>query len=94
MWARIKGMTENDLTRLPFKSVYNFRPGIIQPTKGLKNTLKFYKFFGWLLYLIKKASPRSIISLREIGLAMINAVTRGYPKQILEVKDIHILAKE
>jgi uncharacterized protein YbjT (DUF2867 family) len=27
MWARVKGKTENDLAKLPFKKVYNFRPG-------------------------------------------------------------------
>jgi putative NADH-flavin reductase len=35
MWARIKGKTENDLMKLPFKKAYMFRPGYIQPTKGL-----------------------------------------------------------
>src|SRR5205085_1835438 len=30
-WARIKGKTENDLMKLPFKKVYNFRPGLIKP---------------------------------------------------------------
>ena len=40
MWARVKGKTENDLKKLPFKHVYLFRPGYMQPTKGLKNTLK------------------------------------------------------
>lgn len=92
MWARVKGKTENDLLKLPFKQVYNFRPGIIEPTKGLKNTLSFYKYFGWLLPLIKTIGPNYISSLREIGLAMIHAVTKGYKKQILEVKDIKHLA--
>jgi len=48
-WARVKGKTENDLMKLPFKAVYNFRPGIIIPTKGLKNTHPLYKYMGWLL---------------------------------------------
>ncbi len=26
MWARVKGKTENDLAKLPFKAVYMFRP--------------------------------------------------------------------
>ena len=43
MWARVKGKTENDLLKLPFKDAYMFRPGYIQPTKGLKNTYKIYK---------------------------------------------------
>ena len=92
MWARVKGKTENDLVKLPFKHVYNFRPGILQPTKGLKNTLAFYKYLGWLLPLIKALAPKYICSLKELGTAMINAVTKGYKKQVLEVKDIHALA--
>ena len=46
MWARVKGKTENDLMKLPFKQVYNFRPAILQSTKGLKNTLPYYKYFA------------------------------------------------
>ena len=93
MWARVKGKTENDLIKLPFKKVYNFRPGIIKPTKHLKNTLSFYKYLGWLIPVIKLFAPGSVSSLKEIGLAMINAVTKGYEKQVLEVKDIIELAK-
>lgn len=93
MWARVKGKTENDLMKLPFKKVYNFRPGIISPTKGLKNTLGFYKWLGWLLPLIRIIAPNIISSLKELGLAMINASKQGYEKSILEVKDIKILAK-
>lgn len=93
MWARVKGKTENDLMKLPFKKVYNFRPGIIAPTKGLKNTLGFYKWLGWLIPVFKLLTPNFISSLKELGLAMINASRLGYEKQILEVKDIKTLAK-
>jgi hypothetical protein len=31
MWARVKGKTENDLLKLPFKAAYMFRPAGIQP---------------------------------------------------------------
>lgn len=93
MWARVKGKTENDLMKLPFKQVYNFRPGIIEPTKGLKNTLPYYNYFMWLLPIIRTVAPNFISGLKSIGLAMINAVTKGYEKQILEVKDINTLAK-
>jgi hypothetical protein len=94
MWARVKGKTENDLMKLPFKNVYNFRPGIIKPTKGLKNTLRFYKYFGWLLPVIRFVAPKYITTLKELGVAMINAASKGYEKQILEVKDILILSKK
>jgi hypothetical protein len=93
MWARVKGKTENDLMKLPFKDVYNFRPGVLKPTKGLKNTLVYYKYFGWLLPVIKLLAPNHITTLKELGIAMINAATRGYEKHILEVKDILILSK-
>ena len=93
MWARVKGKTENDLMKLSFKQVYNFRPGIIQPTKGLKNTLSFYKYLGWLLPIIRSLAPNYITTLKQLGLAMINASTKGYEKQILEVKDILDLSK-
>jgi hypothetical protein len=93
MWARVKGKTENDLMRLPFKKAYNFRPAIIQPTKGLQNTLSFYKYLGWLLPLIKLLAPKYICSLKEIGQAMIAVSLNGYNKQILEVEDIILMGK-
>ena len=93
MWARVKGKTENDLMKLGFKKVYNFRPGILEPTKGLKNTLGLYKYFGWILPIIRMLAPTHISTLKQLGTAMINAVTKGYPKQIVEVKDIIALAK-
>ena len=94
MWARIKGKTENALLRLPFKNVFNFRPAVIKATKGLKNTLSLYKYFKWLIPIIELIAPRYITSLKEIGLAMINATIYGYDKHIIEVTDIKILASK
>ena len=31
MWERVRGKTENALLKLPFRGVYIFRPGMIQP---------------------------------------------------------------
>jgi len=92
MWARVKGKTENDLLKLPFKQVYNFRPGAIEATKGLKNVLPYYKYLSWLFPVIKLFAPNAVVKLKDIGIAMINTVTKGYEKQILEVSDIKILA--
>ena len=36
MWARVKGKTENDLLKLPFKAAYMFRPGAIVPLRGIE----------------------------------------------------------
>ena len=92
MWARVKGKTENDLMKLPFKKVYAFRPGYMHPTPGLKNTLALTKAISWL-YPVLKLFPKYVSTLSEVGVAMIKSVTIGYPKQILEVPDIVKLAK-
>lgn len=93
MWARVKGKTENDLLKMPFKATYNFRPGALEPTKGLKNTLPYYKYIGWLLPIIRLVAPNSISTLKELGSAMINAAITGYSKSAIEVSDIKQLAK-
>ena len=88
MWARVKGKTENDLMKLPFKAAYMFRPGYIQPTKGLKNTYKMYKVFAPVYPIIKLLFSKYVTTLREIGLAMINVTLYGSEKNVLECKDI------
>jgi hypothetical protein len=92
-WARVKGKTENDLMKLPFKKVYNFRPGFIKPMEGAKNTLKAYKFLGWLYPLLRMIAPNSASTLKELGLAMIHSVTKGYEKPVLEIPDIVALSQ-
>ena len=94
MWARVKGKTENDLLKLPFKAVYNFRPGGMKPTKGLKNTLPYYKYFIWLFPIMRRFFPKTVSTLAELGQAMINSTLIGYDKHVLEVLDIVKLAHE
>ncbi|HNR05812.1 MAG TPA: epimerase [Saprospiraceae bacterium] len=93
MWARVKGRTENDLQKLPFKKVFLFRPGFIEPGAGLKNTLRSYKYLFWLVPIIRWLAPNRICTLKEIGMAMIHAVLKGYDKKVLEVSDIKKLAR-
>ena len=91
MWARVKGKTENDLAKLPFKGEYNFRPGAMLPFPGQKNWKSVYKV---IVKIIKVFAPKDILSIQEVVKAMINAVTIGYPKNILEIADIKELAKK
>jgi len=91
-WANLKGKTENDLMKLPFKQVFNFRPGIIKPTAGLKNTHKPYKFFAWLFPILKVINKNSYVTLKEIGLAMINTSKLNNQRTVVEVKDIKAMA--
>lgn len=92
-WARVKGKTENDLLKLGFKDAYAFRPGYMQPTPGLKNVLKYYKYITWLYPLLQPLLSSYVSTLKEVGIAMINSATKGSSKKVLEVKDIVALAK-
>jgi len=89
MWARVKGKTENALKKFPFKNQYNFRPGFMKPTPGQGNVKSFYKVIGGVWPLL---FPKQSCLMKEVGLAMINVVLKGYPKQTLEVEDIKALA--
>jgi len=88
MWARVKGKTENDLFKLPFKRAFAFRPGIMKPVKGQMNVPGWGRAVLWLFPLIRLAAPRHACTLKEVARAMINAASRGYAKQVLEVRDI------
>jgi uncharacterized protein YbjT (DUF2867 family) len=96
MWARVKGRTENALLRLGFKAAYMFRPALIQPMKGIKSRTAsyraFYAGFGWLLPVVKAVLPSTITTTERLGVAMINAVKKGYATPILETRDINLLA--
>ena len=92
MWARVKGKTENDLMKLPFKKVFGFRPGFMVPTKGQKRVLKYYNYVSWLIPLIKVFFPNSITTISQVGQAMIYAAQNSYGKNIVEVRDMKILS--
>lgn len=91
-WARVKGATENALMRL-FKQAYMFRPGFMKATQGQNNVKSYYKFIAWLYPIGRSVYPAGFCTLQEVGLAMIKAGIKGYPKQIVEVKDIVALAR-
>ncbi len=91
-WARIKGATENALLRL-FNNAYMFRPAFMRATPGQKNVKSYYKYFAWIYPIGRALYPAGFCTLEEVGQAMINAAGKGYPRRILEVKDIVELAK-
>ncbi|WP_156123147.1 hypothetical protein [Paenibacillus sp. FSL R5-0912] len=93
MWARVKGKTENDLRKLPFRGTYFFRPGFIRPTPGLTRTHKYYYAIGWMYPVLRALSPGYAVTLQEIGLAMIHIVGRGHDRDIVENRDIAAIAK-
>ena len=98
MWARVKGKTENALRAMPFKAVYVFRPGFIQPQHGIISRTKAYRvlytIFAPLVPLLRAVFPRHIATTEQVGRAMVRAAKRGAPKVILESPDIVALAAE
>lgn len=92
MWARVKGKTENDLLKLPFRSVYNFRPAFMKPNKAAKNVKGFYRVINVIFPLLRAFNKNYFLTLQEVGKAMINITVNGYPSHTIEVKDIAILA--
>jgi len=91
-WARVKGATENALLKL-FPNAYMFRPGAMKATPGQRNLKALYRYLAWLYPILHALFPGSSCTLREVGQAMVNVAAKGYPKKILEVKDIVAAAK-
>lgn len=96
MWARVKGKTENAVLALPFKAVYVFRPGIIQPLHGVQSKTPgyrlFYAFTKPILPVAKSLFPNYVLSTEQIGRAMLIAAKHGASKRVLESPDIRALS--
>jgi uncharacterized protein YbjT (DUF2867 family) len=98
MWARVKGRTENALQHLPFKAVYLFRPGVIQPLNGARSKTRSYRLFYSLtkpfLSTLRALFPNHVLSTEDIGQAMLAVARRGASKAILETADLRALSRE
>jgi len=95
MWARVKGKTENDLLKLPFKAAYMFRPAAIQPLHGVRSKTAWYQAIyvaaAPLLSLLNRVAPKYMTTTEQVGRAMIKVAKDGYPGAVLESEDINRL---
>lgn len=93
MWARVRGETENALLQLPFKGVYVFRPGVIQPLHGIKSRTALYRFFYTVFApvtpLIMKMMGTRASTTEKVGLAMLKVARFGASKKVLESVDFN-----
>lgn len=93
MWARVKGETENALLALPFKAAYMFRPGYIQPMRGVRSGTRWYQAaydaIGYLYPVLRRLMPGMVTNTVTIGRAMLRVARAGYPTPILEGRDIN-----
>jgi uncharacterized protein YbjT (DUF2867 family) len=94
-WARVKGKTENDLLKLPFKAAYMFRPAGIQPLHGVRSKTPWvqaiYVVTAPLLSLLNRTSPQFMTTTEQVGRAMIKVARDGFPRPVLESEDINRL---
>ena len=97
MWARVKGATESALMRMPFESVYCFRPGFIQPLDGIRSKTGWYQAMytatRWLYPVLRRVAGRFLTTTREVGRAMIAVAASEYQKRVLETADIQAAAR-
>ncbi len=93
MWARVKGKTENDLLKLPFKAAYMFRPAGIQPLHGIRSKTAWvqaiYVAAAPLLSLLNRVAPKYMTTTEQVGRAMIAVARNGFPRPVLESEDIN-----
>ena len=92
MWARVKGKTENAMLRLPFAAAYMFRPGVIEPVHGARSKTVSYRVLYTLtkplLPVLRWVFPNYVLTTEQIGRAMLAVAKHGFPKRVLESKDI------
>ncbi len=95
MWARVKGKTENDLLALPLGAAYMFRPGFIQPARGVVSSISWYRAIyaatGWMYPALSRVFPKSLMTSATLGRALIAAAKHGAPKRVLEAADVNAL---
>ncbi|MEV6953137.1 epimerase [Streptomyces sp. NPDC051183] len=99
MWARVKGRTENDLLELDFRA-YMFRPGIVQPDRGIPSKTRLYRtayaLTAPLFPVLRRIAPNLVITTEAIGRAMIAVAGPGADAaahgRVLRPRDINRIA--
>jgi len=96
MWARVKGRTEAALQGL-FPDAYMVRLGMLRPVHGevprMRGARILYSLLGPLAPLIQALAPGWVITSEELGRAMIRAARERPPTHVLEMRDLHALAR-
>jgi uncharacterized protein YbjT (DUF2867 family) len=95
MWARVKGRTENALLQMRFKAVFLFRPGYVQLLHGIRTKTAWYGAFYAVMRpfypVLKMLFPNYVTTTECVGHAMLSVTKRGFPKPVLENRDINVM---
>ncbi len=96
MWARVKGAAENRLLAMNLNT-YVFRPGLIQPRRGVTSKTGWYNVFyavtAPLYPLLLRVLGSLVTATDTVGRAMMEVAATRYPRRILETRDINQAAK-
>jgi len=97
MWARVRGRLENHLLAMEGGPTWIFRPGYIQPMKGVTSRTKLYRALyvvsGPMYPVLNRMARAYVTSTDRLGLALIRAAREGAPLTHLENRDINALAE-
>jgi hypothetical protein len=80
---------------MPFRSVYVFRPAMIQPLDGIQSKTASYRtIYGVIAPFLSVARhfwPNYISTTQELGKVLLAAAKRGTERHIVEAGEIRIL---
>jgi hypothetical protein len=87
-FAKVKGQAENGLLKLQLKNVYIFRPGGIEPTTRSAGEALYKKFEIFMVKAMSALLPWTVVTTRQLSLAMLKVAREGFSKTILSHRDI------
>lgn len=97
MWARVRGGLEEELLARGKGPTWIFRPGYVQPAKGVTSRTTLYNLAyavaGPLFPLLDRVASHRVTTTERLGLALIHAARDGAPEARLENRDINALAR-
>ena len=95
LFARVKGKAENALQKLPFKKLYLFRPGGIQPIQKKEKPIWYEYILNPIVFpVMKLVVPNMMITSVELAKVMIHTLFNGAPTTLLENKDLRNIIHE
>ena len=91
MWARVKGRAEREIMEL-LPNGYAFRPGIVQPTHGVRSKTRLYNaaytVLAPVIPLLERVAPKYVTTTDRMGRAMLRAARTGFARRIVENADM------
>lgn len=97
MWARVRGALENRLLAMDGGPAWIFRPGYVQPVKGVRSRTRLYRaayaVLAPLFPVLDRVAPDHVTTTERLGRALIRVARDGAARTHLENADINALAE-